>query len=149
MFGNYVKKMVTINHLKNLQELKKKHSKAKYLECTKLKQAVYLNDSKFSTREKRLLFKLRSKTIYVKKNFPGLNKDEWCVSCGLFPESQSHLLQCPELVVHLGYLSWKTSTLNGNFIYGNIEQQQAMVKIYTDILEVRENLQKQMTNTDE
>ena len=34
-----VKKKVTITHLKYLDWLKKKHLKAKYLDCTKLKQA--------------------------------------------------------------------------------------------------------------
>ena len=143
-FKSYVKKKVTINHLKYLESLKKKHSKAEHLNCSELKQADYLHDQNFSTHEKRLLFKLRSKTIDVKQNFPGLNKDMWCTSCGLFPENQSHLLQCPALVVHLGYLAGETSTLNENYIYGSTEQKRSIVKIFSDILEVRDNLQQKM-----
>ena len=148
VFKNFVKKKVTIAHLKNLDGLKKKHSKSKFLDCTKLKLAAYIQNPTFTTREKRLLFKLRSKTLDVKQNFPGLNKDLWCSSCGLFPEFQSHLLQCPALVVHLGYLSGITSTLNENFIYGSIEQQQTIVKIYGDILEIRDNLQTDLRNNE-
>ena len=149
VFKNYVKKKVTIAHLKYLNGLKEKHSKAKHLNCRELKQAEYIQNSTFTTREKRLLFKLRSKTLDVKQNFPGLNKDPWCSSCGLFPENQSHLLQCPALVVHLDYLTGKTSTLNELFIYGNREQQQTIVNIFSDILEVRENLQQKVRNAEE
>jgi hypothetical protein len=149
VFKKFVKKKVTIAHLKYLNGLKEKLSKAKHLNCRELKQAEYIQNSTFTTREKRLLFKLRSKTLDVKQNFPGLNKDPWCSSCGLFPENQSHLLQCPALVVHLDYLSGKTSTLNELFIYGNREQQQTIVNIFSDILEVREKLQQQERNTEE
>ena len=130
---------------KNLSGLKKKHSKSQFLDCKKLQMAEYIKNSTFSTAEKRLLFRLRSQTLDVKKNFPGLNRNMWCRSCGLFTETQSHLLQCPALVVHLKYLTGKTSNLNEQYIYGNIKQQQMIVKIYTDILEVREsqeNLEK-------
>ena len=80
--------------------------------------------------------------VNLKQNFPGQTRNPWCTSCGLFPETQSHLLQCPEIVPKLGYLHGKTSKLNENLIYGNINQQQMIVKIFSDILEVRENLQK-------
>ena len=107
-----------------------------------LKQADYLADSRFSTKEKQLLFKLRSKTLDVKQNFGGQKSNPWCISCSLFQETQSHLLQCPELVKNLGYIEGRTSTLNENFVYGSLKQQEMIVKIYSDILDVRENLQQ-------
>ena len=128
--------------LKNLSELKKKHSKSKYLSCAELKPADYILDSRFNTKEKQLLFRLRSKTLDVKENFRGMNKNPWCLSCGLFPETQSHLLQCPQLVVCLKYSNLKTSRINENFIYGNMNQQQMIVKIYSEVLEIRENFQQ-------
>jgi hypothetical protein len=54
-------------------------------------------------------------------------------------------LQCPAIVPQLGYLHGKTSKLNENLVYGNINQQQMIVKIFSDILEVRENVQKEQT----
>ena len=130
------------------KNLKRQHSKSKYLQINKLKSAEYLESPKFTTSEKRLLFKLRSRTIDVKENFPGGNRNPWCISCGLFPENQSHLLQCPALVVRLSYIVGKTSKLNENYIYGNLQQQQEIVKIFGDILEVRENLQMEMRSRD-
>ena len=140
-----MKKKVKINQLKHLNSLKVKHSKAKFLDCKDVKTAEYLLSSNFTSREKRLLFKLRSKTLDVKQNFPGQNRNSWCSSCGLFPETQSHLLQCTEITPKLGYLHGKTSKLNENLVYGNINQQQMIVKIYSDILEVRDNLQQDQT----
>ena len=80
----------------------------------------------------------------VKLNFPGQNKDVWCISCRLFPESQAHVLQCPQLVTRLSYLSGKTSTLREEDIYGSIEKQKIIVNIYSDLLIVRENLKHEL-----
>ena len=148
VFRNYVKKKATIKHLRNLGELKKKHSKSVNLSCDSLKQAEYIQNISLNTSEKNVLFKLRSRTLEVKKNFPGLHSNEWCTSCYLFPESQSHLLQCPAIVVHLGYLAGTTSTLDEKDIYRSIEKQKVIVKIYSDILEIRESLEKISRNTE-
>ena len=67
-------------------------------------------------------------------------------TCGLFQETQQHLLQCPPLVENLQYLKGKTSKLEEQFIYGNIEQQHMIVNIYSNILEERENLQQRRNN---
>ena len=141
VFKNYVKGKVKIRFLQYLNDIKKTHSKAKYLICSEVKLAEYLQHPSFNTTQKQLLFKLRSKTLDVKQNFKNQHKTPWCRSCGLFQETQAHLLQCPKLVINLQYLQGKTSTLNENFIYGSIKQQEMIVKIYSDILKVRENLQ--------
>ena len=55
-----------------------------------------------------------------------------------FKETQSHLLQCPELVSSLKYLDVKPS----NLIYGNTNQQEMIVKIFSDILDARDMLRE-------
>ena len=117
-----------------LASLKRKHSKSEFVNCTEFKTAEYLKDPVFDTKQKQLLFKLRSRTLDVKQNFPGQHRDLWCRSCGLFPESQSHLLQCPQLVSRVSYLVGKTSILDENDIYKDI------INIFSDLLEVRENM---------
>ena len=87
--------------LKYFTDMRKVHSKAKFLNCANFQQAEYIRDTNFTTTEKQLLFKLRSRTIDVKENFKGMHKSPWCVCCGLFKETQSHLLQCPEIVSSL------------------------------------------------
>ena len=141
-FRKYVKSKVRIKYRRYLNEIKRTHSKSNYLVCRKLEMAEYLNNPRFNTRQKQLLFKLRSRTLDVKCNFRGQFIDLWCISCGLFPESQSHILQCPELVTKLNYLAGKTSCLNENCIYGDIEEQLKIVNIYSDLLEEREKLKE-------
>ena len=106
--------------------------------------AEYIKNPALTTREKQLLFKLRSRTLDVKQNFSRQYENPWCTSCGLFQETQAHLLQCPEIVPKLKYLNLNFSKLNENLVYGNSVQQQMMVNIYSAILEVRENLKEDL-----
>ena len=124
--------------------MKKNHSKSKYLNCSEVRTADYLTEPDFNTKQKQLLFKLRSRTLDVKLNFQGQHNNIWCISCGLFPESQSHLLQCPQLVTRLNYLWGKTSKLNEFDIYSDVKRQKIIVNIYSDLLEVRENLKHEI-----
>ena len=126
--------------MQHLNDLKRKHSKSAKLRCDDLKQAEYIKSKKFTLREKKLLFKLRSRTLDVKQNFKNQHRDPWCGSCGLFQETQSHLLQCPKIVTKLNYLRGKTAYLNENDIYGDIKKQEVIIRIYSDILEIREEL---------
>ena len=139
-FKNLIKKKIHSKHLSFLNDLKMKHSKSESLDCSTLKIADYLQSDRFTTREKRLLFKLRSKTLDVKGNFPGQFKDLVCRCCNMAQETQSHLLQCKELISKLQYLEENSTNQNEMFIYGNLEQQERIVKIYSDILEVRDSL---------
>ena len=123
VFRNYVKEKAIIKHLRNLSEAKKKHSKSENMRCDKFTQAEYIKDISLNTSEKQLLFRLRSKTLEVKKNFPALHSNDLCTSCGLFPERQSHLLQCREIVVHLGYLAGATSIPDENYIYRSLKSR--------------------------
>ena len=51
-------------------------------------------------------------------------------------------MQCPEISKELQYLNLKLSTVNENFIYGSIKEQQMIVNLYSEILEVREKLKQ-------
>ena len=70
-------------------------------------------------------------------NFQSQYSNILCKICKLFPESQSHLLQCPEIAPKLNLFNLNTNTIDENFIYGNTEKQQLIVKIYTQIWKVR------------
>ena len=148
MFKTFVKKKVSAKFIQHLNDLKMKHSKSKYLECSMLKMAEYLKDPRLDNRKKQLLFKLRSKTLDVKSNFGSSNEDQWCISCGLSKETQGHLLQCPLLVRTLRYLIDRKQELEETHIYGDIEEQIQIVNIYSDILEQREILRNQKKDED-
>ena len=147
-FKNFVKEKVKINFLQHLRDLKAKHSKSANLKCDELKTAEYINSPRFSLEEKQLLFKLRSRTLDVKANFRNQYKDHWCISCGLSLETQSHLLECPEILKKLGYVVDKNKKHNENLIYGTLEEQEVIIKVYGDILKIRDEIQtKQIEET--
>ena len=108
--------------------MKTKHSKSVNLQCDDLKTADYIDSPRLSLKEKQLLFKLRSRTLDVKDNFRNQHKDHLCISCGLFPETQSHLLECPEIVKKLGYVANKNENLDENFVCGCQEEQKIIQK---------------------
>ena len=133
MFKSYIKEKVKINYLNHLISLKTKHSKSEHLDCTQIQMAEYISDQSLSTSKKHLLFKLRSKTLDVKQNFKNKHPNPWCLTCGLFPETQSHILQCPPLVENLNYLKGKTSKIDETMmVYKNIKQQIMIVNIYSN-----------------
>ena len=140
VFKSFVKKKIHAKHLSNLSEMKIKHSKSKFLDCSMLKPAEYIVSQKFTTREKRLLFRLRSRTLELKGNFPGQFQDLICRTCGLADETQHHLLQCEAITSKLGYVQQQISDLDEHLIYGNAEEQAVIVKVFSDILEARDAL---------
>ena len=72
----------------------------------------------------------------VKENFRNKDKDPWCISCGLARETQSHFLECPEILKKLGYLADKNTKYEENFIYGSLEEQEIII----NILKIRDEL---------
>ena len=69
-FKNYVKKKAEELTVQFLAELATKHSKSDQLDVEDLSIPPYLTDYRFSKEDRELLFKLRSKTVNVKQNFP-------------------------------------------------------------------------------
>ena len=89
VFKRYVTTKVKNNFLQYLKDMKSKHSKSINLKCNELKTAEYILSPKFSFKEKILLFKLRSRTLDIKGNFKKQHRDPWCISCGLYEETQN------------------------------------------------------------
>ena len=100
----------------------------------------YLVSPRFSQKEKILLFKLRSRTLDIKGNFKNQHKDPWCICCGLFEETQYHLLRCQEIVKKLNYLAENQTDYDENDIFEGLEKQLQIVKVYSDIIDIREEM---------
>ena len=139
-FKKYVKKKSVELTVRYLVGLQKKNSKSKQLDVYDLTISPYLLDSRFSKTERELLFRLRSKTIWVKEKFSRayLNNDMLCELCRLFRCTQSHPLQCPRLKTMIVMDS--TVNLSENHVYGDVDQQLIYVKIYREFWDLREKL---------
>ena len=139
-FKRIIRSKVEQFALSELNILKQKHSKSSYLHSSSFKTEEYLEDGRFSKIEIQLLFKLRSQTADLKMNFPKRFADTLCSTCKLFPESQSHVLQCPAIVPKLNLVAVQPCKLNENNIYGSIDEQLKIAKIYSTIFEVRSQI---------
>ena len=138
-FKKYVKQKAAQLTVKYLLGLQRKNSKSKQLDVSELTTSPYLL-TRFSKAERELLFRLRSKTIWVKENFTHayLNNDMLCELCRLFRCTQSHPLQCPMLKTMIVMDS--TVNISENYVYGDVDQQLLYVKIYKEFWDLREKL---------
>ena len=139
-FKQFVKKKASELMIRYLLGLQQKHSKSKYIDVEDLEMSPYLLDSRFNKVEREMLFKLRSRTISTKENFPNayLNNDMLCQLCKLFPCTQFHVLQCSSLVTSL--IVDKSVKLDEKDVYGTVDQQLLFVKIYVKFWDLREEM---------
>ena len=77
----------------------------------------------------------------LKMNFGSQNHDNLCEICKLFPETQSHLLQCSEIAPTLNLISLDTK-LDESFVYGSAENQLKISGIYCKIMDMRKEILK-------
>ena len=143
-FKSVVDEKINRYALIQLNKMKVKHSKSEYLKSSSFKAASYLVDSNFTKNEAQLLFKLRSKTLNVKLNFQSqenaLLQENLCRTCHLFPETQGHLMQCPQIVPKLKVICPLANPIEENWMYGSLENQLKITKIYTQVLDIRNSL---------
>ena len=98
--ANILNKAIEDKALKDLNQIKIKHSKVLHLKHDYMKMKKYLMPNKMKTTrdEIQLIFKLRSRMTNIKKNYEGMYDDLECSACGEEEESQQHILECSVLV---------------------------------------------------
>ena len=144
MFKNIVGKKVKTLALTELNNLKEKHSKSGRIQSKKFQTAQYMVEPSLNKKEQQLLFGLRTKTVNLKINFNHRHKDHLCLTCNLLPETQAHVLQCPEIVKHMKHIIKQDSKWTEDDIYCKLEDQIRIVKIYSEVLEIRNKLTEMM-----
>ena len=91
--------------------------------------------------EVQTLFKLRTRTIDVKKNQESSFKDNmWCKTCYLFTESQEHIFECQVIRKKLSFLNF--SDVEYKMIFGRLKEQEKFAKVYQIMLNARADILK-------
>ena len=72
-------------------------------------------------------------------NFSNQFSETLCEVCKLFPETQSHILQCPEMAPKLKLISLDNK-MDECFVYGNVDEQLKNSKIYCEIMDLRKEI---------
>ena len=93
----YLDKKVKIAAQQCLYNRKIQHTKLDNIVFTELKCEKYLLDGRFTKREEKLLFKLRTRKYFVKSNYKKMyNFNLFCELCKSQICDQQHLLQCSD-----------------------------------------------------
>ena len=80
-----------------LSERKIKYKKLNNIQYTELKTQEYLLNKKLSFDEQKTIFLLRTRMANFGENFKGCEDQTMCPLCKIHIDSQSLLLQCPEV----------------------------------------------------
>ena len=128
--------------------VKKQGSKTENIKLDVLEPSSYILSTILKKEEIQTLFKLRTRTIDVKKNQESSYKNNlWCRACSLFTETQEHLLDCPEIRKKVTFLN--LSDTKNNMIFGKIEDQVKYVKAYQIILNAWADIMKNTPSPEE
>ena len=139
-FKKKVKSEATAKAIRYLNDLKDTHSKLNDISVLELKPQAYLTDSRLSTNEVKLLFKLRTRMFGCKENFKNYyGSNLFCDLCKIVKCSQSHLLECFVLKNSIGELR-ENRSVKYSHIFENIELQVPAIKILYQVVKIREVL---------
>ena len=146
-FKKTLKENILKSAFKYLQSLKTNHSKVKIIKYDKLEVQPYITSNKLSTEEKQLLQRLRSSTIDVKSCFKSQYSDLSCNLCGDVNSIQtpSHLLDCKEML-NQSPLLFNNDRVQHNDIYGTIDQQKEITRIYVELLQIKTKIEEQIND---
>ena len=145
-FKKYLKQKLYQKAEEFLFKNKVKHSKSSNLNSFNLQE--YLYNEELTTREKKLLFSLRTRSVHVKTNYRNMYKyNMQCTLCdeNSEEESESHLLQCTKIRANLD-LDTIMEIFDASYeqIFSqNIDQQIKITKIFAKVLKLRNILLKQ------
>ena len=138
-FKNIIKNKATNATLKYLNEAKVHHSKLENLHCSELMPQTYFTDSRLTSNEVKLLFKLRTRMFECKNNFKNQYRENlFCNLCKVSVDSQRHLLEC--FVLRNCVPELRKNKIKYEFIFEDIEHQVEAIRLLYKIVNIREVL---------
>ena len=95
-FKQFTKQKLDLKLRFELEQKRKSHSKAKFLDLFRPCPQKYILSTNMTVREIQLLVNLRTHMLSEAKiNYKQkFGENIWCESCKLFPSSQEHLFNC-------------------------------------------------------
>ena len=98
--------------------------------------------SKFTTSEKQMLFKLRTRMTNVKTNFKSMYQNLNCNLCTDNEiQSDNHLLQCSTLIEKCFQLSNDISSEYEDIFSCDVAEQLRITKLYSAVFSTKEELE--------
>ena len=107
-------------------------------ENIKMQKYLQANTCKITQGEAQLIFKLRCRTINVKRNLKGMYDNLDCTACGEEEETQEHIIQCKKLSKNKENNDVKYEKL----FNGTVGEKLIIAKIFKENYDVLENMKK-------
>ena len=138
-FKDIVKDKVKKLALEEFNNQKSNHKKVKGIEHKSLNEPQeYLTSNKIMQKTSCLLFNLRTKCQKeFKENFPKQNGGSMCPLCNENQDTQEHALACKVVAQKLGR---NVTEVKYAYLFGDLEEQIKVCKVYRDILKLRTSL---------
>ena len=147
-YKTLIRKHVRETAFNDLKRKQGAHSKVNTIVYEKLEKQPYLVSSAFSNEDVGVLSNLRSHTTRgIRSNFHHMYRNNlscplkcWSPSDVPLRDTQEHLLVCSKL--NLATQTVVRGNIEYDNIYGNVEDQKAIVNIFKELLEKRNKLLK-------
>ena len=118
---------------------KENRSKSKNLNSYKLQS--YLKTDKMTTKQKKLLFSLRTRSVDVKSNYKSKYKfNMQCRLCEKFEDSEKHYLECEKILENIGSNVDLTRAKYEDIFSSDLRDQISITKIYEQVFKTRTKL---------
>jgi len=94
-----------------------------------------------TTKQKKLLFSLRTRSVDVKTNYKSKYKfNMQCRLCEKFEDSEKHYLECEKMLANIGSNFDLTRAKYENIFSSDLKDQISITKIYEQIFKTRTKL---------
>ena len=120
-------------------KLKENRSKSKKLNTFNFQE--YLLTDRLNTRQKKLLFSMRTRSVDVKTNYKSMHTfNMLCRLCKKEEDSEKHYLECEEIIKNIDHSIDLTQANYENIFSSNIDDQIVITKIFDQVFKTRNKL---------
>ena len=140
-FRRIVKVAIHKAAFKWLNQEKATKSKIKNIQYLKFELQEYLLGNTLDTREKKLLFQLRTRMVDTKLNFKNSHADISCPLCFQEDDDQEHVLVCSALLKDTSLMADGTDKYS-NIFHSDVTKQAAATRIFLSLWNSRRKIIK-------
>ena len=147
-FKKLLKRKLSEKSSELLFNLKNKENRSKSKNLNSYKLQNYLQTNLLTTKQKQLLFALRTRSVDVKTNYRSMYQfNIQCRLCDKYEDSERHYLVCEKIINNIDP-SIELNSANYDHIFSSdIDEQINITKIYDQIFKLRIKLLASAKNT--
>ena len=141
-FSNLIKRKIEAYALKELENIKSKHSKVNMIKHRILTMQNYLKPNELNIKKEhsQLIFRLRCQVTNTKENMKNMYDDHTCHACGQERENQIHILQCNILQNYNKQFNETRNIEYEEILSENAENQLLIAKLFQTNMKILEKL---------